>query len=181
MGVEYIAMKITEFIVRGQPDFPLVDISATDGRAVQDALSDPTALKTLHHAAEYIRPHYRVSHVMVATTVETEFNSDWARAASIGLIAYEAMNFMVNSVVSEIDPVLCGVFCEQMFRSQITMKGLQNCLSAFRSEMSSTAEVVQYIATLYIDFEPDIILLGAAISRALDLQLIEHTAALQSK
>lgn len=166
-------MKLTEVVVHGQPNFPRVDISETDAKTIRGILSDPSALKTFHDAAEDVHSHYSDTHDMVAATVATEFNAAWARAASVGLAAYEATTCMVQPDAPVIDRALCRVFYEQVFEPQITMRSLLKYLDMLRSEMSNTTAIVQTVARQYLDCKPEPVLLGAAISRVVDLKILE--------
>lgn len=165
-----LIMKLLNAIVYNQPNFPLVDISDIDAKALQDALSDPAALTAMHHAAEEVHPQYRDTHAMVTAAVEAEFGEDRARAASVGLAAYEATSCLVQLTAPAIDREARPVICGEPY-IQIVVSSLQKYLDAFCSQMPNTATVVRYVATQYIDGDGEQALLGAATSRALDLEL----------
>lgn len=166
-----LIMKLIEAVVYGQPDFPLKDITEEGAWVIRGILRDPTALKTFHTAAEEVHSHYGDTHAMVTAAVAAEYDKPEARAASIGATAYEATSCLVQLTTPAIGSGTFERIYDPVNDTQLVINSFQEYLDELVAQMPNMVTVVRNIASQYIDGDSKHALLGAATSRALDLQL----------
>lgn len=153
-----------------EPEFPRRDIDPYNARMAAVLLSNPNMLQVFHDTAEAVWPPFGYSHPCVLEAVGTVCNNQRARVANVGAAVYEALHALVQptpEVSSSSALVTAMSFAKQSVEA--IEADLLAANEAFYSQLPNATEVITEAAYPLVDSDTSYAVLGAAVSRWLEL------------
>lgn len=172
-GVKWAIM--TGFItgIEPNPNFPIDDISENNVSILAVLLRSPEVLRGFHYTAEQQVRMYRLGHSAIRRGIETLFQPEQVRAASVGVAVYEALSALVQPkppVIDETGITYLGVYPEQT--AYELFQYYDDATAIFCRQMPGTAEVIREAAAPLVNHDVHYAVLGAAAARHLELETV---------